>query len=237
MKDVSASPATEPGPRRVQAVVALRLLEAMRDMDRPGEVLEEEDTTRTIPRRFGLSDVVDRQIRAFREDVKKGVRLTDEDVHSLFRFVIRRPDGAEVFHRVGRLLAGAEHPGRWVRVLPLGLQFRVARNRTRRTLRKLFGRPIGGFGRASFTIEGRTLLFIEADPGGDACYLLSGFAEEILSRTLGAPATVEHVLCQGRGDDLCRWEGEVTDDPVTLSPDVRAGLGDDDGELERDPSP
>ena len=31
--------------------------------DLPPEVLEEEDTTRTIPRRFGLSDVVERQIR------------------------------------------------------------------------------------------------------------------------------------------------------------------------------
>jgi hypothetical protein len=227
LKDLASSTTTAPGPRRVQAVVALRLLEAMRDMDLPGEVLEEEDTTRTIPRRFGLSDVVDRQIRAFREDVKKGVRLTDEDVHSLFRFVIRRPDGAQVFHRVGRLLAGSERPARWVRMLPRGLQFRVARSRARRALRRLFGRPVGGFGRAPFTIEGRTLLFIEADPGGDACYLLSGFAEEVLSRTLGAPATVEHVLCQGRGDDLCRWEGEVTEEAVTLSPDVGSG-GDDD---------
>ena len=61
----------------------------MRDMDLPHEVLEEEDTTRTIPRRFGLSDVVERQIRQFREDVKKKVRITDEDVRGLFRFVIR----------------------------------------------------------------------------------------------------------------------------------------------------
>ena len=71
-------------------------------------------------------------------------------------------------------------------------------------------------------MEGRTLLFIEADPGGDACHLLSGFAEEVLSRTLGAPATVEHVLCEGRGDALCRWEGSLTREPVTLSPDVGA---------------
>jgi hypothetical protein len=194
----------------------------MRDMDLPVEVLEEEDTTRTIPRRFGLSDVVDRQIRAFREDVRKGVRLTDEDVHALFRFVIRRPDGAEVFHRVGRLLAGSRPGGRWVRLLPRALQYRVARRRMRRSLRRLFGRPVGGFGRAPFLLEGRTLLFIKADPGGDACHLLSGLAEEVLSRTLGVPANVEHVLCEGRGDDLCRWEGRVTSAPVTLSPSVGA---------------
>ena len=51
-----------PGLRRVQAVVALRLLEVMRDMDLPTELLGDENLTLTIPRRFGLSDVVERQI-------------------------------------------------------------------------------------------------------------------------------------------------------------------------------
>ena len=51
-------------------------LEVMRDMDLPVEVLEDEDPTRTMPRRFGLSDVVERQIRTYRDDVKKRVKLT-----------------------------------------------------------------------------------------------------------------------------------------------------------------
>ena len=200
--------------------MALRLLEVMRDMDLPPEVLEEEDTTRTIPRRFGLSDVVERQIRQYREDVKKKVRITDDEVRGLFRFVIRRPDGAQVFQQVGRLLAGGERPPRWVRMLPEGGRYRMARSRTRRTLKKLFGRPVGGFGRPPFVIEGRTLLFIEADPGGDACHLLSGFAEEILGTTFGAVAEVNHTLCQGRGDDLCRWEGAIVGEAVSVAPDV-----------------
>jgi hypothetical protein len=197
-------------------VVALRLLEVMRDMDLPGEILEEEDTTRTIPRRFGLSDVVDRQIRQFREDVRKRVRLTDADVSGLFRFVIRRPDGAQVFHRVGRLLAGQGRPGRWVRMLPEAVGYARARARTRKLLKRLFGRPVGGFGRAPFVVEGRSLLFIEADPGGDACHLLSGLAEEVLDQTFGGGAQVRHTLCQGRGDDLCRWEGRLRDDAVEV---------------------
>lgn len=204
------------GSRRIQAVVALRLLEVMRDMDLPPEVLEEEDPTQTMPRRFGLSDVVERQIRQFREDAKKRVRLTDHDVSSLFRFVIRRPDGAQVFHRVGRLLAGVERASPWVRVLPQSMQYRVARARTRRKLKKLFGRPVGGFARPPFVIEGRGLLFIEADPGGDACHLLSGFAEEVLAQTLGGTAKVRHTLCQGRRDDLCRWEGEIIEEAVSV---------------------
>lgn len=202
------------GPRRIQAVVALRVLEVMRDMDLPGEMLEAEDPTQTMPRRFGLSDVVERQIRAYKEDIRR--RLSDEEVHDLFRFVIRRPDGAEVFQEVGRLLAHGDRPKRWLRLLPLSLQYRAARSRARRRLKKLFGRHVGGFERAPFVIEGRSLLFIASDPGGDACHLLSGFAEEILEQTLGGSARVIHTLCQGMGDDRCRWEGQLVEAAATV---------------------
>lgn len=209
--------------------MALRLLEVMRDMDLPGEVLEEEDPTQTIPRRFGLSDVVDRQIRQFREDVRKRVRLTDQDVASLFRFVIRRPDGAQVFHRVGRLLAGPVRPSRWTRALPGALTFAVARRRTRRTLKRLFGRPLGGFGRSPFSIEARAHFLIDADPGGDACHLLSGLCEEVLDRTFGGCAEVRHTQCQGRGDDVCRWEGRIREGAVTIAEKARqsSSVGED----------
>ncbi len=218
MSDLTTTAPADPGPRRVQAVVALRLLEVMRDMDLPVELLEAEDPAQTIPRRFGLSDVVERQIRTHREDVRRRVRLTDEEVHGLFRFVIRRPDSPEVFRAVGRLLVEGERIPRWVRRLPRGLRYRATRREARKLLKKLFGRPIGGFGRGTFVIEGRSLLFVEADPGGDACHLLSGFSEELVSRMLGGSARVDHTLCQGRGDDLCRWEAELVQDTATHAP-------------------
>jgi hypothetical protein len=196
--------------------VALRLLEVMRDMDLPVEILESEDPTQTIPRRFGLSDVVERQIRAYREDVRKRVRLSDEEIKGLFRFVIRRPDGAEVFWQVGRLVAQDDRSRRWMRLLPLGVQYRAARSVARRRLKRLFGRPMGGFGRSGFVIEGRTLLFIDSDPGGDACHLLSGFAEDVLEQTFGGTARVTHTVCQAFGHDMCRWEGEMVGEPVTV---------------------
>lgn len=197
-------------------MVALRLLEVMRDMDLPGELLEDEDPTQTIPRRFGLSDVVERQIRTFKEDVRKRVRLTDEEVQGLFRFVIRRPDSPAVFHRVGRLLADRARPSPWIRLLPRSAQFAIARARARRLLKRLFGRSLGGFARGPFTVEARAHLFIDTDPGGDACHLLSGFTEEVLEQTLGGTARVEHTLCQGRGDDLCRWDGELVRPRATV---------------------
>ena len=195
----------------MQAVVALRLLEVMKDLDHPQEILEDEDPTRTMPRRLGLSDVVDRQIRTYREDVRKGIRLADDEVLGLFRLVMRRPDGGEVFRQAGRLLVtGSRSPG-WRRMLPRRARFALARLRAERQLRRLFGRTIGGFGRGSFVIEGRQLFFIESDPGGEACHLLSGFCEETIEHILGASARVTHTMCQSRGDPLCRWEAQAAE--------------------------
>jgi len=194
----------------VKALVALRLLEVMRDQDIPPELLEEEDTTVTLPRRLGLSDVVGRQIRSFREDVRKGVRLTDPEIQDLFRLVIRRPDAEEIFFRVGQCLAG-DQGGAWRRVLPRGIALALARTRVRRRLNALFGRRVGGFGRGSFSMEGRSLPFIEADPGGDACALVAGLCQTGMEQATGRRARVTHTLCQSRGDALCRWEGELLD--------------------------
>jgi hypothetical protein len=181
----------------------------MRGLDLPPEILEDEDPTRTMPRRLGLSDVVDRQIRTLREDVRRKVRLADEEVQGLIRLVVRRPDAQAVFVQAGRLLAEGNRSAGWRRALPKAMRFWLARSRARRRLQSLFGRPMGGFGRGPFVIEGRALFLIECDPGGAACHLLSGFCEDTIGQTLGATARVTHTACQSRGDSLCKWEAEV----------------------------
>jgi hypothetical protein len=200
--------------------VALRLLEVMRDQDVPPELLEDEDTTVTLPRRLGLSDVVGRQIRTYREDVRKGSRLSDNELQDLLRLVIRRPDSEEIFFKVGESLAG-DGPSRLRRLLPRGVALALARARVRKRLKFLFGRRMGGFGRGSFSVEGRALLFIQADPGGDACALVSGLCKGALERVSGREAVVTHSLCQSRRDALCRWEGELLDAPVEAVSDER----------------
>lgn len=202
--------------------MALRLLEVMRDQDIPPELLEEEDTAVTLPRRLGLSDVVGRQIRSFRADVRRGVKLTDGEIRDLFRLVIRRPDAEEIFFKVGQSLAG-EPGGGWRRMLPKGVALALARTRVKRRLKRLFGRRVGGFGRGSFSIEGRSLLFIEADPGGDACALVAGLCQTSLEQATGRKAVVTHTLCQSRGDAQCRWEGELVEgvpEPAPTPPPV-----------------
>ncbi len=189
--------------------MALRLLEVIRDRDLPREILEDEDPSRTMPRRFGLSDVVERQIRTYKEHARKRVRLTDDEIGGLFRFVIRRPDGEEIFHELGRLLATGYRRRRWPRIMPRRVQLAIARGLAKRRLHGVFGRTVGGFARGGFVVEGRALLFIEADPGGEACHLLSGFCQEVLEQVTGGVARVTHTHCQSRGDELCRWEAEV----------------------------
>ncbi len=208
---------TENAKRRIHAVVALRLLEVIRDQDVPPELLEDENPTVTMPRRFGLSEVVERQIRLYREDLRRHIRLTDAEVRDLFRLVIRRPDAEEIFYKLGRTLAGNDTAARWRRFVPKALAYSLARKRVRRKLKSLFGRRIGGFGRGSFSIEGRSLFFIEADPGGDACFFLSGFCEAVLEQASDRPGEMAHSLCQARGDDLCRWEGSLLD-PISPVP-------------------
>ena len=203
----------QPAPLRVQALVALRLLEVIRDSDLPGEVLEEEDPTRTMPRRFGLSDVVGRQIRTYKEDVRKHIRLSDEEIQGLFRFVIRRPDGNEIFERAGSLLIAPNRQHYLSRMLSQRIRIGLARRFVKRRLRRLFGRHIVGFRGRGFVLEGRALVFTEDEPVGGACHLISGFYRQVIEQVVGVRASVVHTKCQSRADSICRWELEILGPP------------------------
>jgi hypothetical protein len=222
---------TPSGRRRVAAVFGLTLLEVLQQQDRPSEVLEDENVSETMPRRLGLSEVVDRQVRTYREAVRKRRRMGDDEMQALVQLVIRRPDSEDIFRRTGRLLAGAL-PGkgpemsRRRRLVPSGFAYALARREVRKGLRGLFGRKIGGFAPGPFALEGRSLLFIQTDPGGDACAFLSGFCQTVLERRVDAGCRVVHAQCQSRGDEICRW---------TVTADARARAREGVGDLLRGP--
>jgi len=195
--------------RQVQALVALRLLEVIRESDLPGEVLEAEDPTQTMPRRFGLSDVVERQIRSYKADVTKHIRLRDEEIQGLFRFVIRRPDGNEIFEQAGSLLAASSGRHYLSRMFSQRIRIGLARRSARRRLRSLFGRNIVGFGREGSVLEGRALVFAEGEPVGGACHLVSGLCRQVIKQVAGVKASVIHTKCQSRADPICRWEFDI----------------------------
>ena len=225
----------DPTRRRVAAVFGLTLLEVIRAQDLPEEILQDEDPTVTMPRRLGLSDVVDRQIRQYKEAVKKRRRMTDTEVIDLMRLVLRRPDSEEVFLRAGEVLAGTggAGPGRLARALSSGVAFRLARRRTSRRLRQLFGRRIGGFASEPFALEGRSLIFYQSDPGGDACAFVTGLCQSILTSGVGEGVEVVHSQCQSRRDAQCRWtvtadvlareHGREAVGDILLGPEFEAG--------------
>lgn len=217
MTEVSSpDPSAQSSRPRVAARLGLVLLEVIKSQDRPGEVLEDENFTETMPRRLGLSDVVERQIHFYRTEVRRRGRITDEQVRDLMRLVIRRPDAEQVFWKAGRQMGGEEDvgPGPLQRVMPQTLQQVLVRRQVRRGLQSIFGRRVGGFAPGPFALEGRSLPFIQADPGGAACHFVSGFCQTILDRSFGGELQIVHSQCEGRRDPLCRW---------TVTGDVRAG--------------
>ncbi len=227
---------------RISAVVALTLLEVIQAQDLPAEVLEQEDTSVTLPRRLGLSDVVEQRIRRYREEVRKRRRISDDEVWDLFQLVLRRPDSEDIFFQAGEMLVGRDNPNKALgKVYTRRVAYALARRRVRRRLKSLFGRSLGGFGQGPFSLEGHSLLFMKNDPGGDACEMMSGFCQATLQRYIRRPVVVFHSFCQSRGDPFCRWtahEGEsaLSTETAAEEPESPEGSSDDgeDGVEERE---
>ncbi len=192
--------------RRVQARVALALLEAVRDRDQPGERLDDENVSVTLPRRFGLSEVVDSQIRRYRHEARRGRRIPEPEVRDLIRLVARRPDASRVFHEVGRSLTVAEGAPAWRRVLPERFVLDMARKRIRRRLSALFGGEFLFAARGPFQLTATRELLVEADPKGGACALVAGLSQAVVDVYGSTPRRVSHVACRARGDGQCIWE-------------------------------
>lgn len=194
--------------QRVASQVGLTLLETLRDQDLPAEFLEDDTPAGTMPRRLGLSDVVERQIATYRRAVRQRARMSDAQVKDLVRLVVRRPDAAQVFRKAGLRLAGRVGRGLLPAargLLPSGLAFALARRATRRELRRLFGRDMGGFAQGPYALEGRGHIFLEGDPSGQACHFITGFCQGVVTRRLGSEFQIVHAQCQAQGDPLCRW--------------------------------
>ncbi len=192
--------------RRIHSQVALSLLEALRDQDLPAEILDDENVSITMPRRLGLSGVVDTQIRRYREEVRRRRRVPDAEVRDLMRLVVRRPDSEDVFLRVGEDLNRGERGPGWPAILPKGIQRRIVLRRIRRRLRWLFGRRLVNASRTPFVLRATDPLFIDGDPGGDACQIVTGIVRAELRRVGAVPDHLTHRACVGRGDETCVWE-------------------------------
>lgn len=180
-------------------------------MDRPEEVLEDEDLTISLPRRLGLSDVIGVQIHRFREEVRRRRPQSESVVEDLIRLVIRRPDAQEIFVEAGRRVAwhAWEQRSRVVRRSVRHMPRTVALTTALRAARRLFKQLIGPgklmITRRPLQLRIRGSITAIADPGGAACAFYSGVLTELLQQYTGQAYRVGHLSCEGRSADVCEW--------------------------------
>lgn len=179
--------------------------------DRPAVRLEDEDVRLTMPRRLGLSEVVDRQIALFRGHVRRGHKLTDDEFAEFIRLVMRRPDAAEVFFTMGSQLASSE-VRRVTRWMPRMVRLYLVKKRIGRSLSRLFGRYLGGFASGPFAFETSASPLVQVDPNGDACEIVTGFCQRALHDSVGRGLVLAKMQCETRGDRACRWAAETATD-------------------------
>lgn len=191
--------------------VALALLESLRAADIPAEQLEDEDVQQSLPRRLGLSPVVEANIRRYAILSKDGGSLRAQEVGELFQLVSRRPDARSVFSEAGRRLAVRSASRRRggarsiARGLPAGMRRRMglrgvyllARQLTPDGTVRMEIRPPG------LVVNGGLLaLACRSDAG---CSMLNTAFEKSLELYRAGVGPISHVECEGRGDRRCTW--------------------------------
>lgn len=198
---------------RTSAILPLALFEALRQHDLPSEILQDEDITESLPRRFGLSDVVFRQIRRYEDALRRGQDVTKDEVLDLIRLVLRRPDASTVLREAGASVArryfGRSRRFAAVRLFGHGLPRPLTYMAIRRATDRLLTRTLG---HSQVRLVGRPLVArmpepITAAAGGDgtACVMFSAVIEEMVVLYTGQRPSVLHTLCVLRGDAVCEW--------------------------------
>ncbi|HUF68717.1 MAG TPA: hypothetical protein VMM79_08660 [Longimicrobiales bacterium] len=196
---------------RVWPELPLALLEAVRDQDRPVEILEAEDLSASLPRRFGLSGVVSSQIQRYEAAVSAGTRVPVTELVSLLQLVLRRPDGSTIVREMGRRVTrqrvGERVPfsARLVR-RSATLVFGPIRRRAKRLLRGMIGS--GRLEMAGKPLTVRITPAFTADLGSGACVLFTGALEELIRIYSGKERRVVHSSCTAQGDTSCEWSVE-----------------------------
>jgi bacteriochlorophyll 4-vinyl reductase len=211
----AAPRAHEPKPATVTPVFLLLLLETLRDLDHPPEVLEDENVSSSMPRRLGLNEVVLRQIVRLRDATRRKLPQSRAEAENLIKLVIRRPDAEEVFDAAGREMArrawNERSPAlrRVLRWLPRALINRIAARAVERLFRQILGGGRLGLAGWPGELTITDSLTASADPGGEACGFYAGVYAELLTLYTGREHRVRQTRCAGRGADACVWSASV----------------------------
>jgi predicted hydrocarbon binding protein len=196
----------------VDALLPLSLLEAVRDVDTPGD-LESEFVDELRNKRLGLSDTVYLQIKRYAEAVRKRQRTAQDEAIALARLIGRRPDAEAVFRAAGRYLAREAYKTvnpftrRLLRLLPSLLARPLALRRARGVaVRYANGtvRRVGGY----VLLEVPRSVPLNTAPGSVGCSYYEAMLRELLRLLIGGVGSVDHVRCSGRGEGTCEWRAD-----------------------------
>lgn len=192
--------------------IALAILEALRDTDTPDETLAHETFPRSLPRRLGLSGVVENQIRRYAGMRDRGAALEARELADLVRLVGRRPDAERVFTAAGRALVRSPLGGRGfvsaaVRLFPRGLRRRRLLRRMRRISRAVSPEAEIRDQAAAATLTVTGCLPARATGTEDGCRLLEAAFTACAERYRAGVGLV-HAECEGRGAPACVWRLE-----------------------------
>lgn len=196
---------------KVTALLPLALLESIRQHDRPREMLEDEDLSESLPRRLGLTSVVESQIYRYEQARKRGNRVPGEEVQDLLRLVLRRPDAEAILLEAGRVVARrhyARAPAVVVatrRILPRRLAAAAARRAARQVVRRIAVAGEPDLSGPPLTLRLPHAITVPAEGPETACALVTGLLEELATLYTGARPAVRHQQCAGHGHPVCEW--------------------------------
>lgn len=196
----------------VDALLPLSLLEAVRDVDTPGD-LDAEFVDELRNKRLGLSDTVYSQIKRYTEAVRRRQRGSQDEAVALSKLIGRRPDAEAVFRAAGRYLARESYmtispiTRRLLLLLPSIISRPWALRRARRlSARYLNGtaRRVGGY----VVLEVPRSVTLGTAPGSIGCAYYESALRELLRLLIGSIGSVDHVRCDSRGDGTCEWRAD-----------------------------
>ena len=199
----------------VLAALPLALLAATRAHDRPSEVLEDEDLSVSLPRRLGLSGVIESQIHRYETAARSGKRVANDEFVNLLKLVLRRPDAEPILRDTGARVARRQFdnvPPLWLkllRALPRAVIYASIRRATTRLLRNISGSDDVVVQGSPIHARIRKPVTAFLEPAGTGCVLYAAAFEELASLYLGKKASVTQSKCATQGGNgYCEWRLE-----------------------------
>lgn len=212
---MSAAPASDTPEATVGPWLPLALLESIRAHDRPRTVLEDEDLTASLPRRLGLTGVIEAQIQRYQEAARRGRKVAVGEVVDLVRLVLRRPDAEPILHDAGVRLAERQFErlplpsATLIDVLPRAARNALLRRAGKRLLKRVAGPAQIEMDRWPEHARVTNSLLVEAESGRSACTLYAAAFERLIALYTDQRSSVSHTYCAAWSDDACEWSVEI----------------------------